>query len=91
MSKKRDIYSECVSEIIKIGKLSPEWCISNFLLEEDIDVTNAPLLYGALKEYRERLEIDNKMIMDDEETAEIIREGMRIHSLLIKQQMYGED
>lgn len=88
---KRDIYRDCCQEIISICNLFPGWSIARFLLDEDIDVTNAPLLYGALKEYRQQLEMNNHVIIDDDETAEIVREGMRIHSLLIKQQMYGDE
>jgi len=91
MPKKKDIYSECVSEIIRICKLFPGWSISNFLLDEHIDATNISLLHESLKEYREQLEADNHVMLDDDETAQIVKEGMRIHSLLIKQQMYGED
>lgn len=91
MSKKRDIYRDCCQEIISICSLFPGWSIARFLSDENIDVTNASLLYEALKEYRQQLEIDNHVITDDDETEEIVREGMRIHSLLIKQQMYGDE
>ena len=88
---KKNIYKESCSEIIQICNLFPGWSIARFLLDENLDITNAPLLYESLKEYRKQLEMDNNVITDDDETAEIVREGMRIHSLLIKQQMYGED
>jgi len=90
MSKK-DYYKACCEEIVKICDLFSGWSIAEFIEKEEIDITNAPLLYSTLKTYREQLEVDNHVIQDDEETEAIMAEGIRIHSILIKQQMYGED
>lgn len=91
MSKKEDTYEACCKEIVRICDLFPGWSIAEFIEKEEIDITNAPLLHSALKHYREQLEVDNHVIQDDEETEAIMNEGIRIHSILIKQQMYGED
>lgn len=91
MSKKKDIYRMCCDEIINICNLFPGWSIARFISDEGIDITNPSALHSGLKGYREQLEMDNRVVTNDIETEEIVREGMRIHSLLIKQQMYGED
>ena len=91
MASKKDTYKACCEEIIKICDLFPGWSIAKFIEEEEIDITNAPLLHSTLKHFREQLEVDNHVIQDDEETEAIMAEGIRIHSILIKQQMYGED
>jgi len=91
MSKKKNTYKEACDEIVHICRLLPGWDFSEWLIKEEVDITQASSLVSSLKEFRQQLEMDNHVIQDDNETAEIIREGMRIHSLLIKQQMYGED
>lgn len=91
MSNKNEKYRMCCEEIMKICDLFPGFSVSKFIKEEEIDISNAPLLLSSLKEFRQRLELDNHIIQNDEETQQIIDEGMRIHSILIKQQMYGED
>lgn len=90
MSKK-GTYKACCEEIIKICDLFPGWNIARFIKEEEIDIANAPLLHSYLKELREKLEIEPHIITDDEETEQIMRDGVNIHSLIIKQQMYGEE
>jgi len=91
MPKKKDSYKEACSEIVHICRLFPGWDFSEWLIKEEVDITQASSLVSSLKEYRQQLEMDNHVIQDDDETEQIVREGMRIHSLLIKQQMYGED
>lgn len=91
MPKKKDIYRACCEEIVTICDLFPGWSISEFIQAEGLDISNAPLLYSSLKDYRQQLELDNHVITDDEETEAIMAEGIRIHSILIKQQMYGNE
>ena len=88
---KKNYYKKCCEEIIKIVELFPQWNIIRFIKEEELDITEAPLLYNALKEYRERLELENHVICDDDETKKIMAEGLRIHSLIIKEQLYGNE
>lgn len=90
MSKK-NVYKACCEEIVIICDLFPGWSIAEFIKEEGLDVSNAPLLHSSLKEYRQKLELNNHVITDDEETEAIMNEGIRIHSILIKQQMYGNE
>ena len=88
---KRDIYKECCIEIIKIETLFPGFRLNDFVKEEMLDVIDGVPFLDSLKKYRRQLEMDNHVIQDDDETKKIIAEGMRIHSILIKQRIYGED
>lgn len=90
MTKKIN-YKICCEEIIRICKLVPGWNLATFLEEEEIDVTSVADLYNSLHSFREQVEIDNHLIQDEKETKKIVDEGLRIRSVLIKQQMYGED
>jgi len=91
MSKKKNTYKECCKEIIKICKLAPNWSITEHIEKEQVDITHAPSLFSSLREYREQLELDNKIISDDEETNKILEEGKGIHSVIIKEMMYGSE
>lgn len=91
MAAKRKIYRAICELIIEICDLFPGFNIAKFIKEEELKLSNAPSLLFALRAYKEKLELDNDVITSDEETEEIMREGIRIHSILIKEQMYGED
>lgn len=91
MSKKMDIYKKCCIEIMNICELAPGWRINVFIKDEEIDIKNGFLLYELLKKQRQQLELVSDIIADDIETAKIMEEGMRIHSLIIKEQMYGSE
>lgn len=91
MSKKMDTYKNCCIEIINICELAPGWKLNIFLKDEEIDITNGLALYNSLKKQREQLELVSDLIADDIETKQIMDEGMRIHSLIIKEQMYGSE
>ncbi len=86
-----DTYKKCCIEITRICELAPGWRINEFLREEEVDITNAPVLYSSLKKQRQQLELVSDIIADDDETKKIMEEGMRIHSLIIKEQMYGSE
>ena len=89
--RKRNIYEDIFNEIVRICDLFPGWNVSRFIEEERLVITNVSLLHSELKEYREKLELDNHVITDEDETDLILEEGLRIHSSIIKQQMYGEE
>lgn len=91
MSKKKDVYKECCEEIIKITFLNKMWKLTDFIDEEGIDITQGPSLLSGLKEYRQRLELDNHIILDDEETDQLVEEGIKIHSLISKLMLYGNE
>lgn len=86
MSKK-NLYKACCDEIVSISELFPGWCISRFIDDENIDVSDANLFLSSLKEYKSRLELDNHVITTDEEVEEI----MRNNTLITKKLIYGED
>lgn len=86
-----DIYKKCCFEIMNICKLAPGWRINVFIKDEEIDIKNGFFLYESLKKQREQLELVSEIIADDVETEKIMEEGMRIHSLIIKEQMYGRE
>lgn len=91
MASSKKTYKDVCIELGKICKLFPNWSIANFIKEEEIDINNAPLFYSQLKEYRERLELDNHVITNDDEMKQILEDGLHIHSVIIKEEMYGED
>ena len=87
---KMSIYQRILNEIFAITVLFPEFQIYTFCKEEDVDIADMQDLYTSLKHYREQLELNNHVFCDDEETEALIREGIRIYSVLIKEQFYGE-
>lgn len=91
MPKKKDTYKECCKEIIKICKLAPNWSITEFIKEEELDITQAPSLLYSLRQLREQLELNNNIISDDEETNRIVKEGEMIHNVITKEMMYGNE
>jgi len=91
MSKKKNIYEQCCDEIVYICRLVPGWSLSTFLIEEELDIKQPVSLYNTLKQYREQLELVSKIIADDDETKKIMDEGLKIHNIIIKEQMYGSD
>ena len=88
---KKDIYKDIFMEVVNILSLFPEWDLIHFIEDEELDYKNPFPLYTGLKQYRERLEIDNHVFCDDEETQQIMDEGLRIHSLIVKEYLYGSD
>lgn len=91
MSKKKDIYKDCCIEIVHICDIIPGWSLSNFIKEEEIDITSALPFYNMLKQYRQQLELVSTLIADEVETEKIMREGVKIYSLIMKEQMYGNE
>lgn len=91
MSKRVDIHEKCCIEIANICELAPGWRLNVFLKDEEIDIKNGFLLYELLKKQKDQLELVSEIIADDEETEKIMEEGMRIHSIIIKEQMYGSE
>lgn len=91
MSKKKDIYKECCIEIDHITRLAPGWSLNDFIKEEDLDITRGLPFYNMLKRYREQLELVSNIIADDEETQKILDEGIKIHGLIMKEQLYGTE
>jgi len=88
---KRNIYKECCEEIVKIVTLFPEWKLNDFISDESIDITDGVPFLDSLKRYKAQLELDNHVIQDDDEIEKIISEGMKMNSIFIKKEMYGED
>lgn len=90
MSKK-SIYYQICQELIKIGRLAPDFSIGRFNAIENVTLEDGKGWLANLKTYRERLELDNHMICTDEETQKILDEGLKIHSIIAKEQLYGKD
>ena len=91
MPKKKNIYEKCCIEIVNICKLVPGWSLKDFIEDEKLDVNDGKSLYDGLKMLREQLDIVREIISDDEETERIMEEGIRIHNIIISEQLYGED
>jgi type II secretory pathway component PulF len=91
MSKRGSIYKQICQEIIKIGNLFPDFSIARFIRNENVTIEDGKGFHANLKAYRERLELDNHVVCDDEETQKIMDEGLRIQSILAKEQLYGKD
>tara|TARA_R110000772_G_scaffold196582_1_gene307365 strand:- start:38 stop:319 length:282 start_codon:yes stop_codon:yes gene_type:complete len=87
--RNKDIYKKVCDEIIMIMSLFPDWKFLEFIKDEELDISKGFVLYNALKEYREKLELDNHVVCEDEELKKIMAEGLKIHNLIIKEQMYG--
>lgn len=88
---KTDIYKDICLEVMNIGTLFPGWSVVQFIEEEGLDIMDAPLLLHTLKGYREKLELNKEVFCPDAELEQIIEEGKHIHSVIIKEQMYGNE
>ena len=74
-----------------ICELCPVFSIIDFLIQENIDVRDEKGFLFTLAEYREKLELDNHVICDDEELKKILEEGLHIHRIIVKERLYGKD
>lgn len=91
MGKKGPIYKQICQEIITICKLFPDFSIAMFILEERVSIEDGKGFLANLKEFREQLEMDNHVVCDDEEVQAIMDEGLRIQTIIAKEQLYGKD
>lgn len=88
---KQNIYKQICQELLKISQLFPDFSLSRFIIEENVTLEDGKGFHYNLKTFREKLELDNHVMCDDEETQKIMDEGLRIQSIIAKQQLYGKD
>lgn len=90
-----DYYKRIVKEIYRIGKLYPEWSITSVIQDgygtEGIFNISPVQMFILLRDYREKLEADPRVISSEEEINKIIEEGMKIAAVIAKEQLYGKD
>lgn len=91
MSKKGSIYKQICQELVRISQLFPDFSLARFIIDENVTLEDGKGWYANLKTFREKLELDNHVMCDDEETQKILDEGLRIQSIIAKQQLYGKD
>ena len=88
---KKNTYKMICQEIVAICNLSSDFSIKALIEEENIDITEPISFLAIIKEYRERLELDNHVICDDDELNKIVEEGIHIERVLAKEQLYGKN
>ena len=68
--------------MVKINHLYPSFHLAQYAFNEEIKLEDVKGLHASLKEYREELELDNHVICDEEETQQIINDGLNLYGLI---------
>lgn len=84
-------FNKMMKELYTINMLHPKFNLIEHLNDVfEGEVSSIDKVYQALKEYREKLELDSNVYANDEEIATLFEDGLHIHSSIALEQLYKE-